>query len=453
MFRKASKYLDEWLELKKRKPLILRGARQVGKTWLVRDMAKRNNLELIELNFEKRPEIAEHFNSNDPVKILTNLESELNCKIILNNSLLFLDEIQAKPELLSVLRWFMEEMPQLPVISAGSLLDFALKDHTFSMPVGRITYYYLEPMSFLEFILASGNRSLYMQLTDMQINEPLNDTLHKKCLELYSNYCLIGGMPEVVAEWYETNDYKRCIKVQQDLIAIFRDDFNKYSKRIRTENLYKVLRSVPDQLGNKFITSRVGASLRSGEVKNALALLTQARICHKIFHTSGNGLPLGAEANEKFFKVLMVDIGLVSIQLGLSGLKLSDARDFIFKNKGSLAEQFVGQQIRVFQSTLEDPTLYYWQRTSGRQGEIDYIIQYGTTIIPVEVKAGAKGAMKSLHQFMFDKKLDLAVRCDQNAQALYMMDVKTTIGDRVSYKLLSIPFYLVEVLPSLLEQI
>ncbi len=453
MFRKASKYLDEWLKLKKRKPLILHGARQVGKTWLVRDMAKRNNLELIELNFEKRPEIAEHFNSNDPVKILTNLESELNCKIILNNSLLFLDEIQAKPELLSVLRWFMEEMPQLPVISAGSLLDFALKDHTFSMPVGRITYYYLEPMSFLEFILASGNRSLYMQLTDMQINEPLNDTLHKKCLELYSNYCLIGGMPEVVAEWYETNDYKRCIKVQQDLIAIFRDDFNKYSKRIRTENLYKVLRSVPDQLGNKFITSRVGASLRSGEVKNALALLTQARICHKIFHTSGNGLPLGAEANEKFFKVLMVDIGLVSIQLGLSRLKLTDARDFIFKNKGSLAEQFVGQQIRLIQSALEDTALYYWQRTSGRQGEIDYIIQYGTTIIPVEVKAGAKGAMKSLHQFMFDKKLDLAVRCDQNAQALYMMDVKTTIGDRVSYKLLSIPFYLVEVLPSLLEQI
>ncbi len=453
MFRKASKYLDEWLELKKRKPLILRGARQVGKTWLVRDMAKRNNLELIELNFEKRPEIAEHFNSNDPVKILTNLESELNCKIILNNSLLFLDEIQAKPELLSVLRWFTEEMPQLPVISAGSLLDFALKDHTFSMPVGRISYYYLEPMSFLEFILASGNRSLYMQLTDMQINEPLNDTLHKKCLELYSNYCLIGGMPEVVAEWYETNDLERCTKVQQDLIATFRDDFNKYSKRIRTENLHKVLRSVPDQLGNKFVTSRVGASLRSGEVKNALALLTQARICHKIFHTSGNGLPLGAEANEKFFKVLMVDIGLVSIQLGLSGLKLSDARDFIFKNKGSLAEQFVGQQIRLIQSALEDTALYYWQRTSGRQGEIDYIIQYGTTIIPVEVKAGAKGAMKSLHQFMFDKKLDLAVRCDQNAQALYMMDVKTTIGDRVSYKLLSIPFYLVEVLPSLLEQI
>ena len=453
MFRKASKYLDEWLKLKKRKPLILRGARQVGKTWLVRDMAKRNNLELIELNVEKRPEIAEHFNSNDPVKILTNLESELNCKIILNNSLLFLDEIQAKPELLPVLRWFMEEMPQLPVISAGSLLDFALKDHTFSMPVGRISYYYLEPMSFLEFILASGNRSLYMQLTDMQINEPLNDTLHKKCLELYSNYCLIGGMPGVVAEWYETNDFKRCIKVQQDIIATLRDDFNKYSKRIRTENLHKVLSSVPDQLGKKFVTSRVDASLRSGEVKNALALLTQARICHKIFHTSGNGLALGAEANEKFFKVLMVDIGLVSIQLGLSVLKLTDARDFIFKNKGSLAEQFVGQQIRVFQSALEDPALYYWQRTSGRQGEIDYIIQYGTDIIPVEVKSGAKGAMKSLHQFMFDKKLDLAVRCDHNPQTIHMMDVKTTIGDRVSYKLLSIPFYLVEVLPSLLEQI
>jgi len=243
------------------------------------------------------------------------------------------------------------------------------------------------------------------------------------------------------------------VKVQQDLIATFRDDFNKYSKRIKTENLHKVLRSVPDQLGNKFVTSRVDAALRSGEVKNALALLTQARICHKIFHTSGNGLPLGAEANEKFFKVLMVDIGLVSIQLGLSRLKITDARDFIFKNKGSLAEQFVGQQVRIFQSILEDPTLYYWQRTSGRQGEIDYIIQYGATIIPVEVKSGAKGAMKSLHQFMFAKNLELAVRCDQNPQTIHIMDVKTTTGERVSYKLLSIPFYLVEVLPSLLEQV
>lgn len=167
-------------------------------------------------------------------------------------------------------------------------------------------------------------------------------------------------------------------------------------------------------------------------------------------HTTGNGLPLGAESNEKFFKALMLDIGLVSVQLGLSGIKKSDIQDVIFSNKGGLAEQFVGQQLRSAQTPLEDPQLYYWQKTGGRQGKIDYIVQVENSVVPLEVKSGPAGSMKSLHQFMADKKLDLAVRCNMNLPSVETIGMKTTLSQPVSYKLISIPVYLAARLPALI---
>lgn len=257
----------------------------------------------------------------------------------------------------------------------------------------------------------------------------------------------------MVSEWYASKDPAVCVKVQQDLLATLRDDFNKYSDRINTDLLTDVLYSVPRQLGGKFITSRVHESSRSADIKKALDMLGKARVCHIICHTSANGIPLGAESNDKFFKVIMLDTAFVSVQLGLSRLSPSEAKNFVFKNRGPMAEQYVGQQIRAFQSLVEDPSLYYWQRTGGRQGEIDYIVQHKAAVVPIEIKSGARGSMKSLHQFMFDKKLDLAVRVDQNPHSLDPLQVKTTQGNRVEYRLLSIPFYLVEGLPELLEQV
>lgn len=453
MYRFVSDRLDAWLNSRKRKPLVIRGARQVGKTWLIRDLAKRKNLDLVECNFERSPGMADHFSSNNPQEIIRKIEADLNISINTEKSLLFLDEIQAKPELLASLRWFYEEMPQLPVVAAGSLLDFALEEHTFSMPVGRIEYCYLEPMSFLEFLRASGNESLYTLLQDVEVERPLNNKIHTKCLESYLEYMLIGGMPEVVSEWYESKNSESCIKVQQDLLATIRDDFNKYRNRIDTDLLSNILSSVSEQLGNRFIATRVKNASRTDEVKKALSLLQKARVCHRVSHTSGNGLPLGAESNEKIFKVLLLDVGLAAIQLGLSRLHIKEAKKIVFQNKGPLAEQFVGQQIRVFQSRFEDPSLFYWQRLGGRQGEIDYLIQQGTTIVPIEIKSGARGAMKSLHQFMYDKVLPLAVRIDQNLPSINTMNVKTTLGDEVSYFLLSIPLYLTEILPCLLDRV
>jgi uncharacterized protein len=442
MLRFASSELDAWRKGRNRKPLVLRGARQVGKTWLVRDFAERNKLQLIELNFERFPNLADLFSENSPQEILKNIEAALAIKIIPLSACLFLDEIQATPEILSKLRWFKEDMPELPVIAAGSLLEFALKKIRYSMPVGRITYFYLEPMSFFEFTRVSGNEALYQKLVSATIERAMPKPLHDACMEIYRQYCLVGGMPEAVQTWLDTRDIQACIKVQHDLLATFRDDFNKYGGEIDARLLNRILLSVAEQLGNKFVYSMVDSTVRTTVIKKSLMLLSLARVCSLVAYTSGNGLPLGAQSNEKFFKATMVDIGLVSTMLGLSSVRQSRSDIMAFTNKGGLAEQFVGQQLRTAQSPLMDPQLFYWQRTGGRQGEIDYVVQHGGNIIPVEVKAGASGAMKSLHQFMADKNLGFAVRFNANSPMVEEMDVKTTLRQPVKYRLLSLPLYL-----------
>ncbi len=453
MKRFAAKELVNWLKSHNRKPMVLRGARQVGKTWLVRDFAKRQKLKLIELNFERLPSLADLFSENNPEEILRNIEAELATTIRPDSSLLFLDEIQAAPQLLSKLRWFKEGMQKLPVIAAGSLLDFALNNYQYSMPVGRITYFHLEQMSFFEFVLETGNEALFKKLSSFSLETGMPESLHEKCLNLYHDYGLVGGMPEVVREWVSSKDLKSCIKIQQDLLATYRDDFHKYGGVIDAGLLNRIMLSVAEQLGNKFIFSRVGSSKKTGSIKKALTRLSQAKVCTKVLHTTGNGLPLGAESNEKFFKALMVDIGLVSVQLGLSSIKHSEAKNIIFSNKGGLAEQFVGQQLRASQAPLTDPQLFYWQRTGGRQGEIDFIIQHGNRVVPVEVKSGSAGSMKSLHQFMAEKRLDFAVRCNINRPSVENIRVKTTLGKPVFYRLLSIPVYMAERLDGLIEQV
>lgn len=453
MIRFASAKLDHWLRDPNRKPAVLRGARQVGKTWLVRDLAKRHQLKLVELNFERSPNFIDLFNENDPKVIVQNIEADLATTIDPKSTLLFLDEIQAAPELLAKLRWFREEIPQLPIFAAGSLLEFALENYQYSMPVGRITYFYLEPLSFLEFVLALGNNPLYQKLDLFHISKGLPLRLHERCLELYHDYCLVGGMPEVVQAWVNEAKLKTVVKLQQDLLATYRDDFHKYGGEMDARLLAAVTQSIARQIGGKFVYSRVDHSIKIAVIKKIFTLLSQARVCRKILHTTGNGLPLGAESNAKFFKALLIDIGLTSIQLGLTSLKRWEFKKLAFTNKGGLAEQFVGQQIRCAQSPLSDPQLYYWQRTGGRLGEIDYIIQHGGKVVPIEVKSGSTGRMKSLHQFMVDKHLDLAIRCNISLPSIDDIRVKTTLGQPAAYRLLTIPIYMAERIDRLIEQV
>jgi predicted AAA+ superfamily ATPase len=432
-----------WLHSKGRKPLVIRGARQVGKTWIVRNLAEAQKLQLIELNFEKRPELESFFSSNDPNEILLHVGSSMGIKIEPSKTVLFLDEIQAAPHLLEKLRWFAEEMPALAVIAAGSLLDFALEKHTFSMPVGRISYLYLEPLSFEEFLDATGQHELssYLQTYDWKLKIP--EALHSQLIKLTKEYLIVGGMPAAVTSWSAEKTPEAVSQIHFDLLATYRDDFAKYRGRIAIEYLEDIMNSVPRQLGKKFIYKEANAEVTIAPLKQALDLLAKARICHRVAATSAGGLPLGAEVNEKFSKVILVDCGLCSAALGLSLHQLRDLSEIAMINSRGMAEQLVGQILRTITPPYVPPALYYWQREKkGAEAEVNYILQHESQIIPIEVKAGTTGTLKSLHQFMQEKKKKIAIRINSDTPSKTQVDVKDSLGHSIQYTLLSLPFYL-----------
>lgn len=456
MHRMALTYLTkEWLPSVERKPLIIRGARQVGKTWLIRQLARQSGKTLIEINFEKSPQAASLFASNDPPQILMNLSTFLNKKIEISECLLFLDEIQASPEILAKLRWFYEESPQLPVVSAGSLLEFVFEDHTFSIPVGRISYLHLEPLSFEEFLLARDQGLLYEYLQNFQFkdNSEIPKALHEQCLSLFKEYILIGGMPAVVSSWIKEQSIPRVHQIQNDLLATYRDDFAKYGGRISLDKLDEIMMSVPKRLGQKYVYSKVNPSINGQTVKQVLSLFNKARICHRVSGCSANGVPLLSETKEKYFKEVFLDTGLCSTALGLNYAQIQSMDELNVINNGAIAEQAVGQLLRTIFPFYVEPTLYYWQRDAeGSNAEIDYVIQHGEQIIPIEVKAGGTGSLKSLHLFMELKKKNLAIRINSDVPTKTNVNVKGRAGE-VTYPLLSIPFYLVGQIHRLLEEI
>lgn len=452
MKRDRSPFLKDWLHSSNRKPLVIRGARQVGKTWLIRDLAESAQKSLIELNFEKRPSLESLFSSNDPKEIIANIEASLGKLVEPANAILFLDEIQAAPKLLAKLRWFAEDMPELAVVAAGSLLDFALADHEFSMPVGRISYMYLEPLSFEEFLEATGHQTLRAYLQTVQLNKEIPSAIHDQLLAAIKEYLVIGGMPAAVSSWATQKKLETVNQIHFDLLTTYREDFNKYRGRLNTERLEEVLASIPRQLGQKFVYSQVNPDINAISLKQALELLVKARVGHQIFATAANGLPLDAEIKERFFKVILLDTGLANVGLGFSLHQLRSISDLSLINSGGLAEQLVGQQLRTLFPPFVPPSLHYWVRAEkGSNAEIDYIIQHKNQIVPVEVKAGSTGSLKSLHQFMDSKKKNLAVRINSDYPTIGSVQVKTSEGSSVSYTLLSLPFYLLGQLHRLLD--
>src|SRR5579864_956671 len=274
--------LKDWLASPSRKPAVLRGARQVGKTWIVRELAKQTGKQLIELNFEKQRSLAIHFESNDPAAILLNLESALNQAIHPANSILFLDEIQAAPDLFAKLRWFYEGKPELAVIAAGSLLEFVLENHTFSMPVGRIQYFFIEPLGFEEFLLAKNETHLLSAIEKVSIEKSFNTSLHDKANQLFKEFVTVGGMPEAVSTWIKTASLEALAEVHNNLINTYQDDFAKYAGKLSITYLEEVLHAVPKLLTKKFVYSHVDPTARHESIKRALNLLLKARLCHKV---------------------------------------------------------------------------------------------------------------------------------------------------------------------------
>ena len=443
MKRRAQTFLQTWLTAKSRKPLILRGARQTGKTWLVRELAQQNNLQLLELNFERDPTQAKYFSSNDTGEILKLLSTAYGKKISIENSLLFLDEIQAAPELIAKLRWFAEDLPSLRVIAAGSLLEFALAEHSFSMPVGRVNFAHLEPLSFEEFLLAYNKEQLVEYLSMWKIGNEIPDPLHRQLTLLFQEYIIIGGMPAAVASWISEQSPEAISQIHQNLLGAYRSDFSKYSGRLNPERLEEVLSGVPRLLGQKFVYSQINPDIHTEPLKTATHLLNQARVCHRVQSTAANGVPLASQSRDKFFKEIFIDVGLASslLHMNLNYVRVLDELTFI--NSGALAEQVAGQLLRTIEPFYIEPKLYYWHNdTKGSQAELDYILQHGPSVVPIEVKAGATGSLKSLHLFMQAKKLKQAVRIFSGLPG----QVKQ------NFHLISLPFYLVGQLHRLLDE-
>ncbi|MDX2346713.1 MAG: AAA family ATPase, partial [Legionella sp.] len=347
--------MKQWFSAVNRKPMVLRGARQVGKTWLVRALADVLDKQLIELNFERQRDLAIHFESNDPETILSNLESIFNQKIVPEQTILFLDEIQAVPALLAKLRWFYELMPQLAVIATGSLLEFVLEQHTFSMPVGRINYFFVEPLGFEEFLLAKNETYLLEAIKAFNIKKPFNAAIHEKANRLFKEFVMVGGMPEAVSIWTQTHSLEALSEVHQNLIHTYQDDFSKYAGKLSLDYLEDVLQSIPTLLAKKFVYTHVNAHAKQTSIKRALHLLTQARLCHTVQATHANGIPLGAGVNPKVFKMILLDVGLISSMLGLKLHQIQTIEDISIVNQGAVAEQVTGQLLRLLSPHYVEP--------------------------------------------------------------------------------------------------
>lgn len=401
--------LQKWRNSHQRKPLVIQGTRQVGKTWLVRDFAGGFS-SFVEINFEKLPQFSEIFKADlAPLRILSELSAASGQKIIPGETLLFFDEIQQSSNALKTLRYFYEEVPELHLIAAGSLLGFSIEKVTTG--VGRVSYLNLYPLSFGEYIDAIGESQLREKILCQEIDIPLLKIHHEKLLRLVKSYMLTGGMPAVVSTYAETQDFLLCRQIQKELILSFSNDFVKYAKESDTPYLNKVFSSIPIQIGNKFMFSRVDSSIRGFHFSKALDLLETAGIIYKVYQSKATGLPLQSQINSNRFKVIFFDIGLLQhlMNIDLQEWMTSPEIDDVYK--GAIAEQFVGQELASLTTAGKYQNLIYWHREKrNSSAEIDYLLELYGDIIPVEVKSNVRGGMKSMALFLKEKKRSLGFK-------------------------------------------
>lgn len=452
--RLAEKYLNTWYQKSHRKPLILRGARQVGKSTLVRQFAIKNNLILNEINLEQHLYLDAIFKTLDLNVIIRELEALIGRNIQAPGSILFMDEIQATPHAIQSLRYFYENRPEMPIISAGSLLEFALADHHFSMPVGRIEYYHLGPMTFKEFLNAV-EPGLIQYLSEFHIRQKIPMTAHEKLIKRQREYLFVGGMPEAVRAFAEDNSLSEVTAIHRLIAETYQDDFSKYAKQKDLILLQKVFRQIPRTIGQKVKYSNISKEDKSREIKSVIDLLIKARICHQVYHSHCSGVPLMADINENIYKLLFMDVGMAAYLTGLDWIALQSMDGQALINEGKLAEQFVGQHLL---SPFEPPRLTYWLREGKTaNAEVDFVIASGNQVIPIEVKSGKSGTLKSLQQFVLNKNTTLCIRVDLNPPEFGKIShgVRSNDGNSVSvaYNLLALPLYLIEELPRILDEI
>ena len=408
--RNIDKDLTEWMLSKNRKPLMIRGARQVGKSSSVKNLSK-NFKYFVEINFDENPQYSQLFEQKLSVtEICEQISLISNTPVKPGETLLFFDEIQACIPAISMLRYFYEKEPALHVISAGSLLEFALSEIP-SFGVGRVRSLFMYPLSFSEFLLALGEKKLNDEISNATNTKPLHELVHHKLILYYKKFLVIGGMPEAVSKYVTSGDLLEVQRVLNDLVIAVQADFSKYKSRVTAARLQEVFNAIALQMGQKFTYSYPNTTQTIAQVKEAIALLKMAGLVFAVTHTSSNGIPLGATINVKKTKYLIFDTGIFQRILGLniSDLMLSD--DLNVVNKGSIAELYVGLELLKSESSYQKTELYYWQREAkNSQAEVDYVIQSDREIVPLEVKSGSKGSMQSLFLFLKEKNVKIGCR-------------------------------------------
>jgi predicted AAA+ superfamily ATPase len=396
-------YLLDWKRRPTRKALLLRGARQVGKTYSVRALGA-SFQELVEINLEQHPEYAAVFGPNlDPQRILTELRLLTGKRLIPGASLLFIDEIQQQPLAVSALRYFYEGIPELHVIAAGSLLEFALDE--VGVPVGRVASLHMYPMSFLEFLVACGDTAAAEYL--LAAGGPLTGSppVHDRLLRLVGEFLVLGGLPEVVETWVRHRDPSRCGELLDLVVAAYRQDFARYARRHQVKYVDLVFSEVPARSGRKFKYGTLPGDWKARELAPAIDLLCRASVVHRVTHSAGNGLPLKAESDPRQFKALLLDVGLAQRVMGADVRPWLLAPSAAICNAGAVAEAFVGQELLAYSSPWAKQELYYWHRESrSSNAEVDYLLPLAGQVIPIEVKSGAAGHLRSLRAFLDEKR-------------------------------------------------
>ena len=432
----------------------MRGARQVGKTYLIETVGRECFDAVLTVNLEQKEDLHPLFDRMEPERIVQELGLYFNQPVLTGQTLLFLDEIQACPKAIACLRFFYEQMPDLHVIAAGSLMDFALRDFKHSMPVGRIEYLHLNPLTFREFLLALGEDSLVDHLGHYHMGDDLGEAVSTKLRDLLRTYFFVGGMPSAVAAYAQSHDLVEAQRILTATATTLQDDFAKYGSRAQQRNLRRVLRFVPQNIGRKVRYVNINRDARSAELRTALELLELSRVVTLVHHTSANGVPLRAEASETRFKALLLDIGLCG---NLCGLSLTRTEGLLTVQEGGLAEQYVGQELRNLGQPFEEHPLFYWHRErKNANAEVDYVWAHEEHVIPIEVRAGTSGSLKSIHVFLAEKGCNIAVRLNMDRPSVGTFTAAVRGKNRVhdvTYTLLSLPLYLADQLGRLLDEL
>ena len=406
MYRLAMEQLYKWKENKHRKPLIIEGARQVGKTWLMKEFGQQAYSDTFYINFDSNSRMADLFSSDlNTDRLIMGLELYVGRKIDPENTLLIFDEVQEVPRALTSLKYFYEDAPQYHIVCAGSLLGIALHEGT-SFPVGKVDFLRLYPLSFKEFLIAI-DKARFAELLDKQ-DFGMITNFKQTYIDALKQYYFVGGMPEAVQSFVSDKDFNEVRNIQKQILAAYEQDFSKHAPNAMVPKIRMLWNSIPSQLAKenkKFIYGLVREGSRAKEYETALMWLNDCGLVHKISRVNGTGIPLKSYEDLKAFKLFIVDIGLLSCMSGLHQSTLLNGNDIFKEFKDALTEQYVCQQLK----TIEDLGVYYYTNDRG-SCEIDFIIDTGEHIIPVEVKAEVNLRSKSLKTYQEKFSPDVCIR-------------------------------------------